>query len=264
MASIGMVTNFLEGIAPLSLQEEYDNAGLITGSPDWEVEGVLCSLDCTPEVVEEAIDCQCNLIVSHHPIVFRGLKKLTGDSYVVRTLVQAIQNNIAIYSIHTNLDSVLKNGVNERIARVVGLDNYSILDPRDDDGVVGFGVVGELERPMNISSFLHHIKNQFGLEVIRYTPVGDIKKVQRIAVCGGSGSFLLPKAIEAGADVLITSDFKYHQFFDAENRIVIMDIGHYESEKFTIQLLHELISNNFTNFAAQMTKVNTNPVRYFI
>ena len=264
MANIGMVTDFLEGIAPLSLQEDYDNAGLITGSPDWEVQGVLCSLDCTPEVVEEAINCQCNLIVSHHPIVFRGLKKLTGDSYVVRALVKAIQNNIAIYAIHTNLDSVLKNGVNERIARVVGLNKYSILDPRDDQVAIGFGVVGELEQPMNLSSFLHYIKNQFGLEVIRYTPVDAIKEVQRIAVCGGSGSFLLPKAIESGADVLITSDFKYHQFFDAENRIVVMDIGHYESEKFTIQLLHELISNNFTNFAAQMTKVNTNPVRYFI
>src|SRR5680860_483376 len=149
MTQIRTVTDFLENIAPLELQEDYDNAGLITGSPHWHVSGVLCTLDCTPEVVQEAIEEECNLIVCHHPIIFRGLKKLSGDSYIVRTVVQAIRHDIAIYACHTNLDNVLHHGVNERIAERMGLKNARILDPKDEKGYIGSGIIGELEQPLN-------------------------------------------------------------------------------------------------------------------
>lgn len=263
MARIKTVTDFLENIAPLELQEAYDNSGLITGSPEWEVTGALCTLDCTPDVVAEAIDRECNLIVSHHPIIFQGLKKLSGGSYVHRAVVQAIRNDVAIYAIHTNLDNVMQHGVNQRITEILGLENCRILDPRDDSGMVGSGAIGQLPEPMDRDDFLGFVKNRFELDVFRYTPSPRIQTVERVAVCGGSGSFLLERSIDVEADVLITSDFKYHQYFDADDRIMVLDIGHYESEKFTIQLLYELISNNFHNFAAQMTKLNTNPVRYF-
>lgn len=263
MTKIRTVTDFLENIAPLDLQEDYDNSGLITGSPEWEVSGVICSLDCTPEVVQEAIDEQCNLIVCHHPIVFHGLKKFSGDSYIERSVVQAIKYDIAIYAIHTNLDNVFHSGVNERIAERLNLINIRILDPKDVYGEIGTGIIGSLKKPVTKDVFLKNVKTSFELDMIRYTSASDVKMVKVVAACGGAGSFLLDKAILSGADAFITADFRYHQFFDAEERIMILDIGHYESEKYTIHLLYELISNNFSNFAAQMTKVNTNPVRYF-
>ncbi len=263
MTRIKTITNFLENIAPLELQEDYDNAGLITGSASWEVTGTLCALDCTPEVVQEAMDEQCNLIICHHPVIFQGLKKLSGDSYVVRAVVKAIRHDIAIYAIHTNLDNVLHHGVNERIAHRLNLRNIRILDQKEEGGHVGAGIIGEYEHPLEQEAFLEHVRDRFELDVIRYVPVSSVEKIKTVAACGGSGSFLLDKAIASGADAFLTSDFKYHQFFDAEDRIMVLDIGHYESEKYTIQLLHELISNNFRNFAAQMTTVNTNPVRYF-
>lgn len=263
MTKIKTVTDFLENIAPLELQEDYDNAGLITGSPDWQVTGVICSLDCTPDVVQEAIDEKCNLIVCHHPIIFQGLKKLSGNSYIERAVVTAIRHDVAIYAIHTNLDNVLQNGVNQKIGQRLGLEDCRILSPKNEMVSIGAGLVGRLTSPMNREEFLMYLRSRFELEVIRYTHSPAIDRVETVAVCGGAGSFLLESAVSAGADVFITADFKYHQFFDADNRIMVLDIGHYESEKFTIQLLYELISNNFRNFAAQMTKMNTNPVRYF-
>ena len=263
MARVKTVTDFLENIAPLELQEDYDNSGLITGSSEWKVKGVICSLDCTPDVVQEAIDQDCNLIVCHHPIIFEGLKKLSGDSYIERAVVSAIRHDVAIYAIHTNLDNVMQHGVNQKIAERLGLENCSILAPKNEVGNTGAGLIGHFAEPMKVGEFFDFIKTKFELEVFRYTHSPAIQKVQKVVVCGGSGSFLLENAVAAGTDVFITADFKYHQFFDADNRVLVLDIGHYESEKFTIQLLHELIFNNFRNFAAQMTKVNTNPVRYF-
>lgn len=263
MTKIKTVTGFLENIAPLDLQENYDNSGLITGHPDMEITGVLTALDCTPAVVQEAIDKNYNLIVSHHPIVFTGLKKFSGDSYVERAIVQAIRHNIAIYAIHTNLDNVLHNGVNERIAQRLELNHLNILARKDDEGLTGSGIVGLLEKDMTPEDFLQFVKNRMELEVIKYTESSSIKTIHRIGICGGSGSFLLEKAMARECDAFISADFKYHQFFDAEDKIMILDIGHYESEKYTIQLLNELIINNFRNFAAQSTKINTNPVRYF-
>lgn len=251
----------LEQIAPPHLQESYDNAGLITGHPDQEVTGVLFSLDAIETVVDEAIQKGCNLIVSHHPIVFRGLKRFNGANYVERTVIKAIRHEIALYAIHTNLDNVLHRGVNERIAQRLGLQNIQILAPKAGMPDIGAGITGSLPQPMNELDFLHQIKTAMHTRCIRHTALTG-KMVQKIAVCGGSGSFLLSDAVKAGADVFITADFKYHEFFDADHHIVIADIGHYESEQFTIPLLFEIISEKFPNFALHLTGVNTNPVHY--
>lgn len=263
MTKIKSVTDFLESVAPLHLQESYDNAGLITGNADWEVTNVLCSLDCTEAIVEEAIQRGCNLVVAHHPIVFRGLKKINGRNYVERTIIKAIKHDIAIYAIHTNLDNVLYQGVNGKIAERLGLENLSILAPKAEanNQAIGAGVIGELPVAMDELVFLKKLKETMLAGCVRHTNLLG-KPIEIVALCGGSGSFLLPAAIARGADVYITGDFKYHEFFDADGHLVIADIGHFESEQFTIDLLHEIISEKFTNFAPLKTSVNTNPVHY--
>ena len=263
--TVSDIINVLEGIAPAGLQESYDNSGLITGDRSWEVSGVLICLDSTPGVIEEAIQKNCNLVIAHHPIVFRGLKQLTGSNYVERTVIQAIKNDIAIYAIHTNLDNVLHEGVNGKIARKLGLQDIAVLKPLDSDlvdGPTGAGVIGNLPQPLAESEFLGLVKDTFNAGVVRHTAMlgGD---VQSVAVCGGSGSFLLSHAIANGADAFITADFKYHEFFDADGKILIADVGHYESEQFTIELIGELLSKNFTNFAPNFSDTKTNPVNYY-
>ncbi len=359
------VTGFLETVAPPALQENYDNAGLLTGSADWQCTGIICTLDTTEAVVEEAIEHGANLIVSHHPVIFRGLKKITGKNYVERTVIKAIKNDIAIYAIHTNLDSVLW-GVNARIADKLGLINRRILLPKEGDLVklftfvphenaekvrvaifeagagqignysecsfnasgtgtykplqgsnpfsgeigrrneepetkievilpsylqqqvvaallaahpyeevafdlvplsntfqqAGAGIVGELAEPVPARDFLVKLKSAFSVSVIRHTMLLK-KQIQRVAVCGGAGSFLIGTAISQQADIFITSDIKYHEFFDADGKLVIADIGHGESEHFTIELLYDILKTKFPTFAIQKTKVNTNPVSYF-
>ncbi len=360
------LTTYLESLAPLNYQEDYDNSGLIVGYADQEITQALISLDCTEVIVDEAIANNCNLIISHHPIVFKGLKKFNGKTYVERVVEKAIKNSIAIYAIHTNLDSV-KNGVNQKIADKLGLQNCRILSPKNNllkklstfvplaqaDEVrnalfaagagnignysevsfnssgtgsfkanknatpfsgeiglrhqeqevkidviypqniekkliaalimahpyeevaydlypvtnafpdVGAGLIGELSSPQEEPDFLHHVKTQMQAQVIRHT-VFTGKKVKRVAVCGGSGSFLLKDAIRTGADIFVTADFKYHEFFDAEGKLIIADIGHFETEQFTQELLAEIISKKFPNFAIRLTKINTNPVKYII
>jgi len=366
MASITIkdVTDYLESLAPRAYQESYDNAGLIVGQPTATVKGILVTLDCIEDVVQEAIDSGCNLIVAHHPIIFKGLKKLNGNSYVERTVIKAIKNDIAIYAIHTNLDHV-HTGVNRKICEKIGLKNLTILAPKKDtlsklvtfipkenteavmaalheagagqignykncsfrlEGTgtfmpneeatphigkvnqqefvnevqvevifpthlegkimtalrkshpyeevayyltslnnenqeVGAGMVGELEKPMEPLAFLQYLKKNMDLNVIRYTPLLQ-KTIKRVSVCGGSGSFLLQNAIRAGADVFVTADFKYHEFFDADNRIIIADIGHYESEVCTKELLKEVLMKKFPTFAINFSKTVTNPISY--
>jgi len=359
------ITSFLETIAPPFLQESYDNAGLITGNAGWQCTGIITTLDATEEVVLEAIEKKCNLIVAHHPIVFGGLKKITGRNYVEKTVITAIKNDIAIYAIHTNLDNVL-NGVNGKIADKLGLVNRQILQPKNStlkklftfvpqahaekvrnaifaagggqisnysecsfntpgsgtfkagEGTdpfvgnigerhseeeikievifpawlekavyiamiaahpyeevaydivalenkntsIGSGLVGELPQPMEEMAFLQKIKENFNLSVIRHTPLTG-KPVQKVALCGGAGSFLIGTAIAAGAGFYISSDIKYHEFFDANGRLVIADIGHYESEQFTIDLLFDILREKFLTFAVLKTGVKTNPVHYF-
>ncbi len=261
------IINYVDSIAPFKLQESYDNARLITGSPSWEVSGVLCSLDAVEAVIDEALTTGCNLVLAHHPIVFSGLKSITGATYIERTMIKAIKHDIAILAVHTNLDSVHPGGVNSRFADLLGLSECEVLLPKPYEGeakiTAGIGLVGNLPAPMDQDLFLDHVKSCMNLKLIKHTPwLGE--GILRVAVCGGSGSFVLPQAIAAGAHVLITADYKYHQFFDANEEIIILDIGHYESERHTIELLHEMITENFSTFAAHCTKVDTNPVEYYL
>ena len=257
------VTGYLETIAPSALQESYDNAGLIVGDPATEVTGVLTSLDCTEAIVEEAAARGCNLVVAHHPIVFRGLKRLNGANYVERTVIRAIQLGVAIYAIHTNLDNVRDRGVNERIAQQLDLGNLRLLRAQNEAGTVGSGMVGELSEAMSETAFLAMLRERMQAEVVRHTALLG-QEVTTVAVAGGAGGFLLEDAKRAGAQVFVTADYKYHEFFDAEGQIIICDIGHYESEQFTTQLLAELLSTKFTTFAVLSTELTTNPVHYFV
>jgi len=358
------VTDHLESFAPPAYQESYDNSGLLTGDPSQAVTGILVTLDCTEAVVEEAIARECNLIVAHHPIIFKGLKKLTGSNYVERTVIKAIRQNIGIYAIHTNLDNI-HTGVNRKICEMIGLVKMSILAPKTQvltklvtfipqersgevltalyaagagqignyencsfstEGLgtfkpnekanpvmgersvqevvsetrvevifptylqarvlkalkkahpyeevayylnnlnnpnqeVGSGMIGELEVPQEPSEFLKRLKTSMDLKLIRHTRLLD-QPIKKVAVCGGSGSFLLPQARQAGVQVYISADFKYHEFFDAEDQLIIADIGHYESEVYTKQLLGEVLIKKFPNFAIYFSRTVTNPIIY--
>jgi dinuclear metal center YbgI/SA1388 family protein len=359
------VINYLETLAPKALQENYDNSGLICGSAENSVSGIIVCLDAIEAVVDEAIQKNCNLIVAHHPILFSALKSLTGKNYVERTLIKAIQNNIAIYAIHTNLDNV-STGVNAMILSKLGAENLQILRPKEntlcklytfvpeanveevknalfnagaghignyseasfsssgfgtfkgndtsnptigtkghreeikelkvevifplyiknqliaalksnhpyeevaydivklenENQDTGSGMVGELSEAIPTLDFLHLLKEKFAVSCIKHTKI-TTNEIKKIAVCGGSGSFLLKDAIAANADIFISSDFKYHEYFDAENKIIIADIGHYESEQFTMHLLLEKLNKKFHNFAVFLTEVKTNPVHYY-
>ncbi|WP_207492724.1 Nif3-like dinuclear metal center hexameric protein [Aridibaculum aurantiacum] len=366
MPTIAAAIKVLEELAPPSYQESYDNCGLLVGYAAAECKGILCTLDATEDVIAEAIEKGCNLVVAHHPIIFGGLKKITGRNYVERTVIAAIKNDIAIYAIHTNLDNLL-TGVNGKMADKLGLENRKVLLHRqnnllklavfvpeaDADKVreaifkagggnigkysecsfnikgtgtfkagegtnphigeigkreeaneekievilpvykrdvvveamleahpyeevaydvvaltnyfqeVGSGLYGELPEPMVEKDFLNMVKEQFGLQALKHTPLMG-KPVKTVALCGGAGSFLIKNALGAKADIYITSDIKYHEFFDAEGRMVIADIGHYESEQFTVDLLHDVLEANFPNFAVLKSGVRTNPVQYFM
>jgi len=241
-----------------------------------EVTGALICLDCAEAVLDEAIKKNCNLIISHHPIIFRGLKKITGSNYVERVVEKAIRNNISIYAIHTNLDNIAV-GVNKKICDKFGLTNCKLLlpSPFKGDGLGvrhGSGMIGTLPKPFTEIVFLNKVKKVMKAGSLRHTQLLN-KKVNKIAVCGGSGSFLLAEAIRQKADVFVTADFKYHQFFDGENKVLIADIGHYESEQFTKELLRDLLMEKFSIFAPRFKKgeknlplllsaVNTNPINY--
>ena len=259
------ITDFLESIAPLKYQEDYDNSGLIVGESEKEFKGALICLDSTPEVVDECISLGYNLIIAHHPVIFKGLKKINSDSYIGRAIVKALKNDISIYAIHTNLDNAFKDGVSAKIAYKLGCKEMELLDPKiqgpDDENQFGTGILVELENEIDELNFLSFLKHNLNLRCIKYTKLLG-KPVKKIAICGGSCSFLLKKAINSGADVFISSDFKYHDYFDAENKILIADIGHYESEIFTNELIFDKLINNFNNFAARLTTVVTNPIKY--
>ncbi len=274
------LTNHLERIAPLHLQESYDNTGYIVGNPMDTIKGVLICLDSTEEVVDEAIAKGCNVIIAHHPIIFQGLRKITGQNYIERTILKAIRNHIIIYAIHTNLDNVMMDGVNLKIAEQIGLESVQMLMPKTVDAPdysatesvlgnqmqisansVGSGIIGVLSEPLEEMAFMLHVKKKLKADCIRHTRLLG-KSVKKVAICGGSGSFLLPNAIQEGADMFITADFKYHQFFDANDQLIILDVGHFESEQYTIDLLHEIISRNFSNFAVHYSETRTNPIHY--
>lgn len=362
---LGEVTAYLEALVPLSWQESYDNCGLLIGDKNTELAAVLISLDCTEAIVDEAIEKGCNLIISHHPIIFSGMKKITGSDYVQRTVIKAIQHSIAIYAIHTNLDHYAK-GVNFEIGNRLGLTNLKILAPKKEqlfklvvfvpkenylqvnkalfeagagelgnysachfrtegigafepnssaqpfigkigvyeeveelrieylvqnnkvgnviqnllathpyeevaydlipiansDTTIGAGMIGELTQSMEEEEFLSHVKKTFQTGCIRHTHLLN-KSIKRVAFCGGAGSFLLNEAKKQKADIFITGDYKYHEFFDAENQIVIADVGHFESEQYTSNLIADILNKKFTTFAVHLTGINTNPINYF-
>ena len=363
MITVKSISDYLESIAPRQLQESYDNSGLLTGSPSLPLTGVLISLDCTEEVVDEAMAINANLIIAHHPILFSGLKSLTGKNYVERTIIKAIKNDIAIYAIHTNLDNVVA-GVNKKLAEGIGLLNTMILKPlsnlqklvtfipqqntkavidrlhsigagnignysecsfkvsgkgsfRPNDkanpsigeadkteeveedrveiifprhlshSVVtelmdahpyeevayyltnlenknqdnGAGMIGDLAAAMSPEAFLKHLKESLSLSCIRHTEFK--REIRKVAICGGSGAFLISEAKKHNADAFVTGDIKYHEFFDAESSLMLCDIGHYESEVGTKQLLYDLLTKKFTNFALHLSKSVTNPIKYY-
>lgn len=255
------ILSVLEAVAPPHLQESYDNAGLIVGDPEAAATGVLFCLDSTEAIVNEAVEKGCNLIVAHHPIIFRGLKRLNGNTYVERTVMQAIRHGVAICAVHTNLDNVYRQGVNAKIAEKIGLERTRILAPKPGTEDTGSGMLGELPAPLEELAFLQLVKKNLRAGCVRHTALRG-KPVRTVAICGGSGSFLLPEALMAGADAFVTADFKYHEFFDAEGKLVIADIGHFESEQFTIELLYRIIHEKFPTFALHCTEVSTNPVYY--
>lgn len=356
----------IEHVAPTIYQESYDNCGLQIGNASAIVTGVLIALDVTEEVIDEAVQRNCNMVVAHHPLIFSGLKRIIGRNYVEKIVQKAIKNDINIYAAHTNMDNMYA-GVNGKIAQKLMLQNTKILQPKTNilsklytyaphtavDDVrealfaagggniskykecsfntngagtfraredanpaigqaggkrewveevkielivekhaeskvldalrqihpyeevayeliplpnphqeIGAGMIGDLLTAMTYDGFMNMLKKQMKADCIRHTATSN-KRVSRVAVCGGSGSFLLKDAISAGADVFVTADFKYHQFFDAEGKIVIADIGHYESEQFTSEIFEEILNKNFPTFAILLSNINTNPVKYF-
>lgn len=358
------ITDYLETIAPLAYQENYDNCGLIVGDKNNNLKKILVTLDVTEDVVDEAISEKCQLIVAHHPIIFSGLKKLNGKNYVERVVIKAIKNNIAIYAIHTNYDNVFA-GVNAEICNRLSLKNCQILSPKkqllkklytfvpvkhynevsqavfnagagyignysetsfsvlgngtfkgnefakpaigkklvreeveeikfetifpsfmeskvvaalikahpyeevafdvvsleNEYQQVGSGMIGNLAKPVNELTFLKQLKKLLRTDCVRYTPLRN-KPIQKVAVCGGAGRFLLNNVIAAGADIFVTGDFKYHDFFDADGKIIVADVGHYESEQFTKDLLCKQLSEKFPIIATRISSINTNPVKY--
>jgi dinuclear metal center YbgI/SA1388 family protein len=263
---IGQITKALENWAPLSFQEDYDNCGLLVGSPETICTGVLCSLDCTEAVIEEAIAKGCNLIVSHHPIIFKGIKQFDESSYVARTVLKAIQNNIALYAIHTNLDNIL-DGVNKTLADRLNLENRQILAPKpgikDQKGQeIGAGIIGDLPNEMETAEFLKWIKEILNIELIKHTPFTG-KLLKTIALCGGAGSFLIGDAKAQKADCYLTGDLKYHDYFEADGRLLLLDIGHGESEQWVPALIVAHLTGKFPTFAVLQSLVCTQPITYF-
>ncbi len=356
----------IEAEAHPSLQENYDNSGLIVGNNSQIINSALLCLDCTPEVVLEAIEKGCNLVISHHPIVFSGLKRFNGKTYVERAIQLAIKHDVALYACHTNLDNVLHNGVNHEIASKLGLIPHRVLSPKKNtllklsvsvpfeykeeveqaifnaggghignykncgftwtgegtflpqtganpfDGKlhefskieeqkfevvfpyhlkrkvleamvsahpyeevahelvalenevksIGSGLICEFREPMPQSEFLKHLKNSMELETFKFTR-SDKEMIHRVAICGGSGAFLIANAKQENCDAYITADVKYHEFFDAENQLLLCDIGHFESEKYTVSIFAEILSKKFPNFATIFAHTNTNPVQYY-
>ena len=258
------IIDHLHSIAPNAYQESYDNSGLLVGSYEAEVKAVLVSLDVTEAILDEAMERGCNVVISHHPIIFSGLKRLVGADYVQRIVQKAIKNDINLFAIHTNLDNVYESGVNTYIAKRLGLKEVQILKQKEGfelDQRVGAGIIGEIT-PTIEDYFLEIVKEKMAVGCIKHTALLG-KPISKVAICGGSGRFLLSEAIRQGADVFISSDFKYHEYFDADGQIVIMDIGHYESEQYTTELLGGLLTEKFSNFAVHLTRMNTNPVSYF-
>ncbi|MBR5275167.1 MAG: Nif3-like dinuclear metal center hexameric protein [Bacteroidales bacterium] len=253
------IIRVIEDFAPLSIQEGWDNSGLCIGSPEDVVSSVLLGLDCTPDLVDEAIACGADMIVTHHPLIFSGLKKISPDNPVGEAVMKAIKAGISIYSAHTSADKVIA-GVSGTMAARLGLEDVQILD-EDGEGT-GLGVVGNLPEPLSAEEAVRLVKKSFGLKAMRASRPVD-GKISRIAMCGGSGGSLIGAAMKSGAQLYISGDISYHNFFTREG-FMIMDIGHYESEIEIVDILFSLIKKNFPTFAVRITQnIYSNPIFYF-
>ena len=249
----------IEDFAPLSIQEGWDNSGLCVGSPEAEVSSVLFALDCTESLVDEAIECGADMIITHHPLIFSGLKKISPEDQVGAAVIKAIKNGISIYAAHTNADKVVA-GVSGAMAAKLGLVDVRILD-EDGEGT-GLGVVGNLPQPLAVESVMSLVKDRFALKVLKSSKPLD-GMITRVAMCGGSGGSLIGAARKSGAQLYISGDISYHNFFTPEG-FMIMDIGHYESEIEIVNILFSLIKKNFPTFAVRITQnINSNPIYYF-
>jgi dinuclear metal center YbgI/SA1388 family protein len=265
MQTLAEIINVLETFAPLNLQEDYDNSGLIYGNPEKQVNKVIIALDLTQAVLEEASAQKANLIIVHHPPIFRAIKKIVYTDTSTMLLINAIKEDIAIYACHTNLDNVLL-GVNGEIAERLGLVDIQVLQPKSEENpnkAIGAGVIGKLANPIDELDFLKMVKMIFHTGTIRHTSFTG-KMIQRVAICGGSGKSLINNALEQNSDAYLTADLGYHDFFIPEKRMLLADIGHYESEQFTSDRLLAILNEKFPNFAVLKSGVNTNPVNYFL
>ena len=253
------IISTIEDFAPLSIQEKWDNSGLCIGSPEDSVSSILLGLDCTPELVDEAIACGADMIVTHHPLIFSGLKKISSDDLVGAAVIKAVKAGISIYAAHTNADKVLA-GVSGAMAARLGLKDVRILD-EDGEGT-GLGVVGELPEPLTAEHAIELVKERFSLKVVKSSRLVQ-GKISRVALCGGSGGSLIGAAKAAGAQLYISGDISYHNFFTPEG-FMLMDIGHYESEIEILDILFSLIRKKFPTFAVRITRnTQSNPIYYY-
>lgn len=256
---ISQIITKLNELYPPQLQEKYDNTGLQVGNPHQPFTAALITTDITENTVAEAIARRANLIISHHPLIFNGIKRLTPDNYIARTIIKAIQHNIVLFSIHTNADKAI-GGVSYKMAQKIGLTNTTTLIPETPDGA-GLGCIGQLPQPETETHFINRIKQIFGTHTVRHSPLLS-RPIATVAMCGGSGAEFIPQAIQRHADIYLTADIKYHNYFQAENQIIIADIGHFESEHLIKEVFCEQLIDFFPNFAFNMAETDTNPVQY--
>ena len=255
------ITDVIEAFAPLSLQESYDNSGLIVGRPDDEVHKALLAVDVTDEVMDEAEREGCDLIITHHPIIFHALKRFNSASVTERCVERAIRNGVALYACHTNLDSA-PQGMSWRLAEMLGIVDLQVLQPSTQAEGAGFGVIGRLPQEQPAVEFLRHVAEVTGAKVVRHSDIAR-PQVSHVAVCTGAGAFLAGEALRAGADLYITADLKYNDFTPmADGRLTVADIGHFESEYCAIRILFEVLSKKFITFAVRESEHSRNPVNY--
>lgn len=260
MLKVEDISRVIEDYAPLALQESYDNAGLQVGRSDSPVSAVLLCLDVTEEIVKEAKARRCNLIVSHHPLIFRGLKNLTGADQTQRIVIEALKEGIAIYSAHTNLDSTLE-GVSHEMAHQLNLKNLEVLVPSEKDENVGLGVIGYFDHPVPQLEFLRNVKETFSVKALRYSAQTQHLVVKKVALCGGSGASFISNALAKKADAYLTGDLKYHDYTSYGLDILIADIGHYESELCSRRILSRIIREAFPDCVIYFAESETNPIK---
>ena len=248
------VAEILEQFAPLDTASDWDNTGFCIGSPDTEVKGVLVGFDCTPELIREAMERGANMVITHHPLIFRGVKKISPDSFIGSIITLAVKNDIVVYSAHTNADKA-EGGVNTLMAERLGLRGCSVLSQD------GFGMTGYLPAPMSSLEFIAMVKRQFSLKTLRCSRPID-ENIVKVALCSGSGSSLIQEALESGAQAYVCGDLSYHQFF-AEKGFMLLDIGHFESEIEIVDKLISVLEEKISTFAILRTKQDNNPVFYF-